>query len=143
MTPNNDQLMSLLRTVLQMIGTAVVAHGFLGINGAIWEQISGAILMLAPTIWSMYARSDTSNLARVAAMPGPAKQAAFAGIPDSAKIAAVDALPGVAAVVVKTTAVNGTLAAANSTDTPKVIMTTPAVSAAIGMPATTTYGTLT
>jgi len=66
---NNAQLLSLLRTLLQIAGTAVVAHGTLGINGAMWEQISGAIIMLAPIIWSMFAHTDTAQLKAVEAMP--------------------------------------------------------------------------
>lgn len=66
---NTDQMLSLLRTVLQIAGTAIVAHGTLGINGAMWEQISGAVLLLAPIIWSMYAHTDAANIAKVAAMP--------------------------------------------------------------------------
>ena len=69
MTPNSDQLLSLLRTILQIAGTAIVAHGTLGINGAMWEQISGAILMIAPTIWSMFVHTDSAKLAAVAALP--------------------------------------------------------------------------
>ena len=69
MTPNTDQMLALLRTILQIAGTAIVAHGTLGINGAMWEQISGAIMIIAPTIWSMYAHTDASKIASVAAMP--------------------------------------------------------------------------
>ena len=69
MTPNTEQLMSLLRAVLQIMGTALVAHGTLGINAALWEQISGGILMLAPIVWSMFAHTDSAKIAAVAAMP--------------------------------------------------------------------------
>ena len=60
---NSAQLMSLLRTLLQIVGTAVVAHGTLGINGAMWEQISGAVIMVAPAIWGIYAHTVTAQLA--------------------------------------------------------------------------------
>ena len=69
MTPNNDQLLSLLRTLLQIVGSFIVSHGTFGINGAIWEQISGAIIIIAPTIWSMYAHTDRANIEKVSAMP--------------------------------------------------------------------------
>ena len=118
---NNDQLLSLLRTVLQIIGTSVVAHGTLGINGAMWEQISGALIILAPTIWGIYSRTDAATLATVAAMPGPAKEAAFAGIPDAAKIAAVEAMPDVTKITVKATATDGVADAAGDPDRPKVV----------------------
>lgn len=128
---NNDQLLSLLRTVLQIIGTVVVAHGTLGINGAIWEQISGALVVLAPTVWSMYANTKAAKLASVAAMSGPEKQQAFTGIPDSAKIEAVTALADVAQVIVKSSASDGVAAAAADSGQPKVVMTTPAVASAV------------
>ena len=108
---NTDQMLSLLRTILQIAGTIVVAHGSLGINGALWEQISGAVIVIAPTIWAMYAHTDTAKLASVAAMPGPAKEAAFAGIPDSAKLAAVAAMPDVEKIVVQPQAKDGAGAA--------------------------------
>ena len=104
---NSDQLLSLVRTLLQIAGTAVVAHGTLGINGAMWEQISGAVIMIVPTVWSMYAHTDTAKLASVAAMSGPEKNAAFVGIPDSAKIAAVAAMPDVTQITVKASATDG------------------------------------
>lgn len=65
LTPNSDQLLSLLRTVLQILGTALVSHGVLGINGAMWENISGAILMIAPVIWGMFAHTDAAKVAAV------------------------------------------------------------------------------
>ena len=66
---NSDQLLSLLRTLLQIAGTALVSHGTLGITGAMWEQISGAVIMIAPMIWGMYAHTDAAKIASVAAMP--------------------------------------------------------------------------
>lgn len=94
---NQDQVFSLLRTVLQIAGTAIVAHGTLGINGAMWEQLSGGILMLAPVIWSMWVHTDAS------------------------KIKAVTAMPGVAQIIVKTSAGDGAAAAAADPAQPKVI----------------------
>ena len=64
---NQDQILSLLRTLLQIIGTSIVAHGIMGINGAMWEQISGGVIILAPTIWSMYAHTHEGMIASVTA----------------------------------------------------------------------------
>jgi|ERR1039458_83369 hypothetical protein len=102
---NQDQMLSLLRTVLQIVGTIVVSHGTLDINGALWEQISGVILVIAPTIWSMYAHTD------------------------SAKIATVAAMPDVKQIVVKADAVDGAARAAADPTQPKVVneMVTPLV----------------
>ena len=71
--PNNAQLLSLLRTLLQIAGTYIVAHGTLGINGAMWEQISGAVIMVTPAVWGIFAHTDTAKLKAVEAMPGVAK----------------------------------------------------------------------
>ena len=70
---NNAQLMSLLRTLLQISGTAIVAHGTLGINGAMWEQISGAVIMIAPVVWSMFAHTDSAKVAEVVALAAQPK----------------------------------------------------------------------
>ena len=94
---NSDQLMSLLRTLLQIAGTALVSHGTLGINGAMWEQISGAIIMVAPVVWSMASHTD------------------------GAKIASVAAMPDVAQIVVKSTAKDGAAQAAADPTQPKVV----------------------
>ncbi len=98
MTPNTDQLMSLLRTLLQIAGTAIVAHGTLGINGAMWEQISGGVLMLAPVVWSMLVHTD------------------------AAKIAAVEAMPDITKITVKASATDGIADAANDPSRPKVVV---------------------
>ena len=66
---NTDQMLSLLRTVLQIAGTIVVAHATLGINGALWEQISGVVIVVAPTIWGLLTHTDAANIAKVAANP--------------------------------------------------------------------------
>ena len=94
---NQDQFLSLLRTVLQIAGTILVSHGTLGINGALWEQISGVVIVIGPTIWSMYAHTD------------------------AAKIASVTAMPDVKQIVVKADAVDGAARAAADPTQPKVV----------------------
>ena len=88
---NNAQLMSLLRTLLQIAGTAVVAHGTLGINGAMWEQISGAVIMIAPVAWSMFVHTDDQALKVVEAMPDVKKIVVDpTAPPDGAAAAVID-----------------------------------------------------
>ena len=93
---NQDQAMSLLRTVLKIAGTAVVAHGTLGINGAMWEQIAWAIIMLGPVVWDMFTHTDSAAIAKVTAMPDVAKitiavpPLGTAGEPSAAVVAAAD-----------------------------------------------------
>lgn len=111
MTPNSAQLISLLSTILKIAGTAIVAHGTLGINGAMWEQISGGVLLLAPVIFDMFKHTDSATIERVAAISPEAKNVAFAGISDATKIAAVAAMPDVEKIVVQPQASDGVGAA--------------------------------
>lgn len=91
MTPNQEQLMSLLRTALQMIGTYVVARGILGADGAnLWQLISGLILMVAPTVWAMFAHTDTALIKSVTAMPDVKQIVVAADATDGAAKAAAD-----------------------------------------------------
>ena len=87
---NQDQMLSLLRTILQIIGTSIVAHGTMGINGAMWEQISGVVIILAPTVWSMYAHTDTAKLKAVEAMPAVTKITVAPTTADATAAAAAD-----------------------------------------------------
>lgn len=91
MTPNQEQLMSLLRTALQMIGTYVVARGVLGADGAnLWQLISGLILMVAPTVWSMFAHTDSAMIKNVTAMPDVKQIVVAPNASDGAGAAAAD-----------------------------------------------------
>lgn len=87
---NQDQVLSLVRTLLQILGTSIVAHGTLGINGAMWETISGAVIMLVPVAWSMYSHTDGQKIAAVTAMPDVSKIVVKAGAVDGAAAAAAD-----------------------------------------------------
>lgn len=100
MKPNLDQVLSLVRAVLSILGTMIVAHGTFGINAGVWEQITGVVLMVAPMVWGMYAHTD------------------------SAKLASVEAMPEVTKIVVKTTATDGVATAAEDPNRPKVVTTT-------------------
>lgn len=51
-----DQMLSILRTLLKIAGTALAAHGVGNIAG--WEIISGAILTVVPVVWDMFVHSD-------------------------------------------------------------------------------------
>src|ERR1017187_7511893 len=104
---NQDQLLSLLRTVLKIVGALLVAHGTAGINGAMWEQISGGVIMIAPVVWDMFVHTDAGKLAAVAAMPD------------------------VKNIVVKVSATDGVAAAAADPTQPKIISTVMAKTAAV------------
>ncbi len=49
---NQDQLTSLLRSVLKMIGAALVARG--AMSATIWEQLVGGIIALFGLLWSYF-----------------------------------------------------------------------------------------
>ena len=69
--PNQEQVMSLLRTALQMIGTYLVARGVLGADGSnLWQLVSGLVMMIAPTVWSMFAHSEKAQIENVAEIKG-------------------------------------------------------------------------
>src|SRR3712207_7502317 len=64
---NQEQILSLVRTLLQIGGTALVTRGIL--TGAEWEAILSAILFVVPTIWGIWARRYTGLVEAAAAVP--------------------------------------------------------------------------
>lgn len=88
---NNTQMLSLLRTFLQMAGTFVVTHGLLGANSSqLWELISGVVLMVVPTLWSIYAHTDNAIIKNVTAMPDVKKVVVTVGAGDGVGAALAD-----------------------------------------------------
>ena len=88
--PNSDQLLSFLRTILKIAGALIVAHGTMGINGAMWEQLSGGIIMIAPVVWDMFVHTDAGKLAAVEAMPQVKKITVTADADNAVAAAAAD-----------------------------------------------------
>ena len=68
MWPNEEQVKSIVRDVLQITGTVMVML-HIGTDSQ-WASISGAILMLIPTLWGLFDHRKTHAVAVVAAMPG-------------------------------------------------------------------------
>ena len=64
---NQDQILSIARAVLQVVGTGLVSKGLIGT--ADWSTIMGAVLMVVPVIWGMMAHTDAAKVAAVEAMP--------------------------------------------------------------------------
>lgn len=88
---NQEQLLSLLRTFLQVAGTFVLGHSIFGPETSQWwELISGVVILVAPTIWSIYAHSDAALIKNVTAMPDVAKIIVVPGASDGAGAAASD-----------------------------------------------------
>jgi hypothetical protein len=94
MSPNTDQILSLVRAILVIVGTILTTKGIVGT--ADWTTYSGAIITIVPIVWSMFVHTD------------------------SAKLAAVEAMPDVAKIIVTPNAVDGAGAAAADPDRPKV-----------------------
>ena len=70
MWPNQEQIKSLMRDILQIAGTILVMLHIAGITQTQWDTISGSILMLIPTIWGLFSHKKTNAVAVVAAMKG-------------------------------------------------------------------------
>ena len=68
MLPNTDQVLSLVRALLVIAGTFLTTKGL--VSTADWTTYTGAILMVVPPIWGMFAHTDAAHIASVAAMPG-------------------------------------------------------------------------
>src|SRR5262245_37320009 len=67
-TMNLDQVLSIVRAILQILGTTLVSRGLI-LSEADWTTISGGVLMVVPVAWSIWANRKTAKIARVAAMP--------------------------------------------------------------------------
>jgi hypothetical protein len=85
---NLDQLLSLLRTILKVVGGILVAHGYISDGG--WEQVAGLILTLAPIGWDLYVHSTSGKLAAVEAMDDVAKVITTPGATGAVAAAAAD-----------------------------------------------------
>lgn len=86
--PNLDQILSLVRAILVILGSVLVTKGFPQSN---WEAIAGVVVMLVPVVWSMFVHTDAQKLKAVEKLPDVAKIVPVS-IPDpnSAVAAAVE-----------------------------------------------------
>lgn len=66
-TINPEQIASFLRTVLQVLGGYLVAQGYLG--DLDWTALSGAVLVIVPTLWGLWARKDSNLIKSAAEVP--------------------------------------------------------------------------
>jgi hypothetical protein len=69
--PNREQWLSLLRSLLKVGGTFLVAYGY-GSDMA-WDAIGGAIMLVAPIVWDMFVHTEANTVAVAAAIPAVAK----------------------------------------------------------------------
>lgn len=65
---NSEQLTSLLRTVLQVAGGIAIGRGWIDAETA--TAVTGALVTIAATAWSLYTRRSAGLVASAAAVPG-------------------------------------------------------------------------
>jgi hypothetical protein len=65
---NQEQFLSLLRTVLKIIGTLIAAHGSTKLDPSSLETIGGAVMLVAPVIWDLFVHKQSNAIAIVAAI---------------------------------------------------------------------------
>lgn len=64
---NQEQTLSLVRTLLQIIGASVVTNGYM--TGGQWEALVGAVLTIGVTVWGIWVRRNTGLVEAAAAVP--------------------------------------------------------------------------
>lgn len=72
---NRDQILSLVRDILKIVGMGLIANGTVSAGGwDIWTtgivEVAGCGLVVGPIIWGQFAHTDAAKIASVAAMPG-------------------------------------------------------------------------
>lgn len=75
---NQEQMMSVVRDVLQILGTFLTTYGLL--SGEQWQPIAGGVIMIAPVVWGIVKHTKTNAIATVAAMPEVKKVVAVSSI---------------------------------------------------------------
>jgi hypothetical protein len=89
MNPNNDQLMSWLRSTIAIVSGMAITAGY-G-NSETWATVGGVILLLVPFVWGTFVHTDAAKIAQVAALPDVAKIISVPSPnPESAVAIAVD-----------------------------------------------------
>lgn len=84
MNPTQEQVMSTVRWVLAIGGTA------LGVSGASWwANVSGLIIAVAPFVWGLLAHTQAATVLAAAAIPG-VQVAATRAAPESVQKLAND-----------------------------------------------------
>jgi len=67
-TPNQDQVLALVRAILLIAGTFLVTtetHAGL-LSATDWATLSGVALTIIPIVWSMFAHAKAEKLRRLA-----------------------------------------------------------------------------
>jgi hypothetical protein len=118
MEPNQDQVMSIVRSTIAVVSGWAISKGY-G-DSQLWLMIGGLAGVIVPYIWGVYAHTNAAKLAAIVSMPRAEKNATFNQISDGVKLASVEAMPAVKRIVVSSAASNGVADAANDTNRPKI-----------------------
>lgn len=66
---NQEQVLNLVRTFMQIAGSMLVGYHLFGIDSQAWTAITGGVLMATPAIWGVVTNRRASQVAKVNAMP--------------------------------------------------------------------------
>lgn len=119
MNPNQDQVLSWVRTTIAGVAGFAIGHGY-G-SAELWSMISGIAMLVVPYLWGAYMHTSAAKLEAIAGMAPSDKRAAMKQIPDDLKLKVVEAIPSVQRIVVAAHAGNGVQAAASDPARPKVV----------------------
>ena len=68
---NSDQLMSVVRAALQIVGTFLTTYGL--ITAEQWQPMLGGLMMIIPVIWGIYVHSKWYTVKAAARLPEVSK----------------------------------------------------------------------
>ncbi len=63
---NLEQIKSIIRDILQILGTMLVSFKLFAITDETWSVIAGAIMMLVPVVWGILNHTQANAVAVVA-----------------------------------------------------------------------------
>ena len=66
MGPNLEQVKSVVRDLLQIVGTMLVSFKLFAITEENWSLITGIVIMLVPIIWGLFNHTEKNAVAVVA-----------------------------------------------------------------------------
>lgn len=86
---NQEQITSLVRTIMQVLGGVVATQSWY--SDQLWLAITSGVIVVAVTVWGLWARNNTNLVASAASVPAVDKivaQPAMAANVASSKVVA-------------------------------------------------------
>jgi len=68
MKPNEQQTLSFVRDLMQIVGTFLVTSHLFGVTDQFWQLLTGVVLMAVPFIWGAINHTQANAVAVVAAL---------------------------------------------------------------------------